>query len=171
MTKRYKVACGKLYITYNADLENEDHCEIFVQSSESGGCQANTKALGMMVAKTLRCGMKPEDVARTLWKVACPACRGKKDLDAKSCPDAIAKAMTELELADGVTIPVESDQERFAEHLKESSRKVAEMPEEQTLLGGSSTKPCPDCGEPMNMESGCWVCAECGYSRCSQEVL
>lgn len=26
---------------------------------------------------------------------------------------------------------------------------------------------CPDCGNEMKPEGGCWVCVYCGYSPCS----
>ncbi len=37
----------------------------------------------------------------------------------------------------------------------------------QVLRAGTSTEPCPECGEPLIMQAGCRSCPSCGYSVCS----
>jgi ribonucleoside-diphosphate reductase alpha chain len=157
-TKRYQVACGKLYVTYAIEPVSGQPCEVFVQSSETGGCQANTKALGMMISKALRCGMDPDVIIHTLKKVSCPACRGKSGLDAKSCPDAVARALIELrpeimdedqEIQSTLTLEIKGDNEV-----------------EECEICPLEVKPCPDCGKGMIKQSGCWSCSYCGFSKC-----
>ncbi|MCD6365389.1 MAG: hypothetical protein J7M14_05890, partial [Planctomycetes bacterium] len=53
-----------------------------------------------------------------------------------SCPDAIAQA------------------------IKEAMGQVPNTAE--TIL----TKPCPDCGQPLRRDAGCFVCESCAYSKC-----
>lgn len=136
-TVRYRIACGHLYVTYNHI--NGVPCEVFVQPGEDGGCVANSKAIGMLISTALRGGIDPDRIIRTLKKVSCPACRGKKGLDAKSCAAAIAKAMTDL--APG-----------FAGG------------EEDVPMWLSLE--CPDCGGEICHEGGCVVCKTCGFSKC-----
>lgn len=160
-TGRYKVGCGSLYITYNH--LNGVPCEVFVNSAEGGGCAANSKALGMLISLNLRAGVEPDEVMRTLRKVSCPACRGKKGLDGKSCADVVARAMEEMAPNQGDFyedfVPITNMQN---EGLQESvclSLGVA--------LEDDSKYRCPDCGWPISHESGCVVCHYCGYSKCS----
>jgi ribonucleoside-diphosphate reductase alpha chain len=38
---------------------------------------------------------------------------------------------------------------------------------QQVLRAGVVSEPCPECGEPLAMQSGCSNCASCGYSVCT----
>ena len=38
---------------------------------------------------------------------------------------------------------------------------------QQVLRAGAGSEPCPECGEPLAMQSGCSSCASCGYSICT----
>jgi ribonucleoside-diphosphate reductase alpha chain len=155
-TGRFRVGCGSLYVTYNH--LNGIPCEVFVNASEHGGCAANNKALGMMISLALRAGVSHEDVVRTLKKVACPACRGKKGLDGKSCADAIANAMIQMHPECGYSVEMLDDY-----HVQDEARlglEVIEPEPKGDIL-------CPDCSAPLRYESGCVVCARCGYSKCS----
>src|SRR5699024_591428 len=55
-----KVACGHIYITVNRYAGRP--VEVFMQSSKSGGCAANTEALGRLASTMLRAGIDPSIV-------------------------------------------------------------------------------------------------------------
>ena len=97
-TTYYKrVACGHIYITVNRYQGRP--VEVFMQSSKSGGCSANTEALGRMASTMLRAGIDPDIVVDSVFGVKCAACsaiKGKgEDIDGLSCSDVMARVIKE----------------------------------------------------------------------------
>lgn len=70
-----------------------------MQSSKSGGCSANTEALGRMASTMLRAGIDPDIVVDSVFGVKCAACsaiKGKgEDIDGLSCSDVMARVIKE----------------------------------------------------------------------------
>lgn len=97
-TTYYKrVACGHIYITVNRYQGRP--VEVFMQSSKSGGCSANTEALGRMASTMLRAGIDPDIVVDSVFGVKCAACsaiKGKgESIDGLSCSDVMARVIKE----------------------------------------------------------------------------
>lgn len=97
-TTYYKrVACGHIYITVNRYQGRP--VEVFMQSSKSGGCSANTEALGRMASTMLRAGIDPDIVVDAVLGVKCAACsaiKGKgESIDGLSCSDVMARVIKE----------------------------------------------------------------------------
>lgn len=97
-TTYYKrVACGHIYITVNRYQGRP--VEVFMQSSKSGGCSANTEALGRMASTMLRAGIDPDIVVDSVLGVKCAACsaiKGKGEaIDGLSCSDVMARVIKE----------------------------------------------------------------------------
>lgn len=97
-TTYYKrVACGHIYITVNRYQGRP--VEVFMQSSKSGGCSANTEALGRMASTMLRAGIDPDIVVDAVLGVKCAACsaiKGKGEaIDGLSCSDVMARVIKE----------------------------------------------------------------------------
>ena len=97
-TTYYKrVACGHIYITVNRYMGRP--VEVFMQSSKSGGCSANTEALGRMASTMLRAGINPDIVVDSVLGVKCAACsslKGKGEaIDGLSCSDVMARVIQE----------------------------------------------------------------------------
>ena len=97
-TTHYKrVACGHIYITVNRYQGRP--VEVFMQSSKSGGCSANTEALGRMASTMLRAGIDPDIVIDSVAGVKCAACsaiKGKGEpIDGLSCSDVMARVIRE----------------------------------------------------------------------------
>ena len=97
-TTYYKrVACGHIYITVNRYQGRP--VEVFMQSSKSGGCSANTEALGRMASTMLRAGIDPDVVVDSVMGVKCAACsslKGKGEvIDGLSCSDVMARVIKE----------------------------------------------------------------------------
>ena len=93
-TTYYKrVACGHIYITVNRFLGRP--VEVFMQSSKSGGCAANTEALGRLASTMLRAGIDPDIVVDSTLGVKCSACSAMKgkgeNIDGLSCSDVMAR--------------------------------------------------------------------------------
>ena len=160
-TGSYRVGCGKLYITHS--YLGDVPMEVFANpSSNGGGCHANIQALGIIISTAIRAGVDENIIREKLNRISCPACKGK-NVDAKSCPAAIALAMKELgppescwdDLMDWDAI--DDEPEVAKPDLKES--KHTEPTSSQVV--------CPDCGMALTPAEGCWTCISCGFSRCS----
>lgn len=141
------IACGKLYITINRDV-NDNLVEVFIESSKSGGCSANAECLGRYASACMRSGMKIDDIIEVTKGVKCSACtqvKGSrnKNIDGISCGDVVARTINE-------------------EYLLYSG-KSSDIKSETLSKTGN---PCVECGEPMFNEGGCSVCKSCGYSKC-----
>lgn len=138
-----KCACGTLYITLNRDDEG-NVVESFIHTSKGGICQANTSAVNRLVSLSMRSGVKTDEIIDQLKGITCGACtkamsNGIK-LDGISCPDILARTLTE-----------------FCKPVDE--KKSIEKPVNQEY--------CPECGEPIIHEGGCVQCMNCGWSKCS----
>lgn len=90
-----KVACGHIYITVNRYAGRP--VEVFMQSSKSGGCAANTEALGRLASTMLRAGIDPSIVVDSTLGVKCAACSSMKGKGEKisglSCSDVMARVI------------------------------------------------------------------------------
>lgn len=139
-------ACGTLYITCNKDVDG-NVVESFVHTSKGGICQANIGAMNRMISLSLRSGVKIGEIIDQLKGINCPACvkvssKGDK-LDGISCPDIISKTLL-----------------NFANNLDSSENNPTSKISETKKIA------CPDCGEPVNFDGGCFYCMSCGYSKC-----
>ena len=145
-----QTACGKLYVTINAN-EKGELVEVFIDPSKSGGCLANVEVIGRLCSTMLRAGVAVEAVIDSAKGVKCSSCaRSKKKVDGLSCGDIVAKAIqTEYEYRKGkkvVEVPLKAVEEQ---HGKEENKAK-----------------CPECGAELSNTGGCNICPSCGYSKC-----
>ncbi len=142
MTKKYKIGnCGKLYVTVNSD-EN-GICEVFINTGEEG-CTALTEAVGRLISIAIRSGIDIESVKRQVEGIRCITCIADKETYVLSCPDAMGKAIDFYM----------NGSNKFDLGITSGPRSVMICPEE-------------GCGGIMEPEGGCYVCRNCGYSKCS----
>ncbi len=140
MTKKYRIGnCGKLYVTINSD-EN-GICEVFSNTGEEG-CAALTEAVGRLVSIAIRSGIDIESIKNQLEGIRCATCIADHETHVLSCPDAIAKAV-----------------DFYLKGTNKFDLNVASGPRSLVV--------CPECGEIMEPEGGCYTCRSCGFSKCS----
>ncbi len=140
MTKKYKIGnCGKLYVTVNSD-EN-GICEVFTNTGEEG-CAALTEAVGRLISIAIRSGIDIESVKNQLEGVRCITCIADSETHVLSCPDAMSKAVD------------------F--YLRGSTKFDMGI-----TNGPRSIMVCPECSGLMEPEGGCYICRNCGFSKCS----
>lgn len=142
MTKKYKIGnCGKLYVTVNSD-EN-GICEVFINTGEEG-CTALTEAVGRLISVAIRSGIDIESVKKQVIGIRCITCIADNETHVLSCPDAMGKAI---------------------EFYMNGSNKF----DLSKTSGPRSIMICPEdgCGGIMEPEGGCYICRNCGYSKCS----
>ncbi len=142
MTKKYTIgSCGKLYVTVNSD--EHGLCEIFTNTGEEG-CAALTEVVGRLLSISIRAGMDLEEIKSQVEGIRCITCIADPKTHVLSCPDAIGKAI-EFSL---------NGFNKFDLDVTGGPRSVMICPE-------------GDCGGIMEPEGGCYVCRNCGYSKCS----
>ena len=148
-----QTACGKLYVTINAN-EKGELVEVFIDPSKSGGCLANVEVIGRLCSTMLRAGVAVEAVIDSAKGVKCSSCaRSKKKVDGLSCGDIVAKAIqTEYEYRKSENT---KPQNGIAKPINISPTKDDNKAE------------CPECGAELNFTGGCNICPSCGWSRCN----
>ena len=158
-----KTACGTLYITINCD-DNDNIVETFVHTSKGGICQANVNAINRMISLNMRSGVKVDEIIDQLRGINCQACAktissGIK-LDGISCPDIISRTIKEFkESLDGEPATQKPIK------VEDTEVKLVEQPQNDNKMSYKAGI-CPECGAELEAQGGCFVCLECGYSKC-----
>jgi ribonucleoside-diphosphate reductase alpha chain len=150
MTHRLDTGCGKLYLTVNYQPNSGEILETFITTGSDGGCLVYTEAASRMISLAIRGGIAVDEIVEQLLSThSCPSYmlakgKGKKLSPGKSCASAIAHKIAEIK-----------------DMLKKEcngSQGSTEEPVDPSLL-------C-ECGAIMERTEGCFVCRNCGYSKC-----
>ena len=145
-TTKVRVGCGRLYVTVNFDKEGP--CEVITNLGRGGGCPAQSEAVSRVISIALRAGVDGSAIVRQLKGIVCQSCLKRKDVEALSCADAIARAISG---SSKTVLPAESTQPDWPQSSTEGNEPMA----------------CPECGGFTNPDGPrCRVCLECGYSKC-----
>ncbi len=150
MTHRLDTGCGKLYLTVNYRPDNGEIIETFITTGSDGGCLVYTEATSRMISLAIRGGIAVDEIVEQLLSThPCPAYmlakgKGRKLSPGKSCVSAIANKIVEIK----DMLKKECD----------GSQGSTEEPIDPSLL-------C-ECGAIMERAEGCFVCRNCGYSKC-----
>lgn len=140
-TRLMKTGCGNLYVTINEDGKGHPF-ELFTSMGKAGGCAASqSEAIGRLVSLAFRSNIIPEEIIKQLKGISCHEPAWHSGGRILSCSDAIAKAIEKYR--------VEGNKGNGDEH------KVI------MLMGA-----CPECGGAIERESGCFVCHNCGFTKC-----
>jgi ribonucleoside-diphosphate reductase alpha chain len=142
LTKKYDIGgCGKLYVTVNSD--DVGICEVFSNTGEEG-CAALSEAVSRLISITIRSGIEIDSILKQISGIRCITCIADENTHVLSCPDAIGKAI---------------------EFYNKGYNKF----DFNTASGPKSIMLCPEegCGGIMQPEGGCYVCRNCGFSKCS----
>ncbi|MHC4756801.1 MAG: adenosylcobalamin-dependent ribonucleoside-diphosphate reductase, partial [Planctomycetota bacterium] len=118
-TTKYTMGCGKLYVSVNKD--DQGLCEVFANLGKAGGCQAQSEATCRAVSTALRSGVNPGILVEQLKGIRCLSTitrrKEQSDIDVRSCPDAIARALEEALEGTNVT-----RQRRYVKRCPECGR-------------------------------------------------
>lgn len=163
--KTYKMVTdmGSLYVTVNED--GYGPFEIFVHLGKSGSASmAFTEAIGRLISLCLRTGVSPKAVIKQLKgiKSSTPVRQENGDV-VFSVPDAIAKVL-EKYLAGGEQLELLSSSKPLSQvSLKLTFGKEDHKEKEEHY---HEAEICPECGGVLVFQEGCYVCRDCGFSKC-----
>ncbi len=163
--KTYKMVTdmGSLYVTVNED--GHGPFEVFVHLGKSGSASmAFTEAIGRLISLCLRTGVSPKAVIKQLKgiKSSTPVRQENGDV-VFSVPDAIAKVL-EKYLAGGEQLELLSSTKPLSQvSLKLTFGKEDHKEKEEHY---HEAEICPECGGVLVFQEGCYVCRDCGYSKC-----
>lgn len=183
-TEKVKIGCGNLYITVNSD-EN-GICEVFTNLGRAGGCPSQSEATSRLISLALRSGINVKSIVEQLKGIRCHSTLRQmahnKEIKVLSCPDAICKAIersigkklvpngSSIEIIDKTYIENDDANDNNDRQPGPDHDETA-CSGEDCICGDLSTHKkngadCPECGSPLEHESGCVMCRSCGYSKC-----
>ena len=144
ITEKVTTGCGSMYVTVNSD--EQGICEVFSSLGKAGGCaSAQLEAICRLISLALRSGVEVASVVRQLRGIRCPSIAWGGGKSIISCADAIASVL-EKHINGG-----EDD----------NKPKLQDYGTAKNLAGQ-----CPDCGNLLVYQEGCFICPSCGYTKC-----
>ena len=157
ITEKIITGEGTLYVTINRD--EFGLCEVFTNIGKHGtDVAAWSEAVGRLISLCLRSGVSLESTTKQLMGITSRPVwqEGEQIL---SVPDAIGKTLSKYMNGDY--------SEQFSKSLTIPNAPKVFIKTESSSNGQSlSLGICPDCGSPVEHESGCVVCRSCGFSKC-----
>ena len=142
VTEKVTTGCGNLYVTVNSD--DEGICEVFSSLGKTGGCaSAQLESICRLISLALRSRVDVASIVRQLRGIRCPSIAWEKGKSILSCADAIASVL-----------------EKHTTGYEGKPR-----PEDYGLVKNLAGQ-CPDCGNLLVYQEGCFVCPSCGYTKC-----
>ncbi len=175
ITEKVVIGCGNLYVTVNYD--DKGICEVFTNLGRAGGCPSQSEATSRLVSTALRAGLDVDSIIEQLKGIRCHSTLRQravnKDIKVLSCPDAIGRVLEKVAKLrrEGEQIPLTVDAATPVGTTiapARTERFEAARPGDvyEIILSEDVGAPCPECGGPVEHESGCVICRACGYSKC-----
>ncbi|MFC1866302.1 vitamin B12-dependent ribonucleotide reductase [Chloroflexota bacterium] len=148
VTEKVNTGCGHLYVTVNSD--EQGICEVFSMLGKAGGCaSAQLEATCRMISLALRSGIDVDSVVKQLKGIRCPSIAWESGKSTLSCADAIAGVL----------------ESHINEIKSESDTENTKIVQDYGLVKNVAGQ-CPDCGNLLVYQEGCFICPGCGYTKC-----
>jgi len=142
VTEKVTTGCGNIYVTVNSD--DQGICEVFSHLGKSGGCaSAQLEATCRLISLALRSGVDVASIVRQLRGIRCPSIAWEEGKAVLSCADAIASVLEKITTG------------------YEGKPRLEDYGLVKNLAGQ-----CPDCGNLLVYQEGCFICPSCGYTKC-----
>lgn len=175
ITEKVRIGCGNLYITVNSD-EN-GICEVFTNLGRGGGCPSQSEATSRLISIALRAGMDINEIIEQLRGIRCHTTLRQKGLKVLSCPDAIGRALEkyikynvdhrDVKTMEELAVEIEERGSSCAGNGSHCKTQCQIAATDALKNSNNNLKNCPECGSPIQHESGCVSCRNCGYSKCN----
>ena len=148
VTEKVNTGCGHLYVTVNSD--EQGICEVFSMLGKAGGCaSAQLEATCRMISLALRSGIDVDSVVKQLKGIRCPSIAWESGKSTLSCADAIAGVL----------------ESHINGTKSESDTENTKTVQDYGLVKNVAGQ-CPDCGNLLVYQEGCFICPGCGYTKC-----
>jgi len=142
ITERVTTGCGYIYVTVNSD--EQGIFEVFSHLGKTGGCaSAQLEATCRLISLSLRAGVDVASLVRQLRGIRCPSIAWEEGKAILSCADAIASVLE-----------------------KHTTGYDGKPRLEDYGLAKNLSGQCPDCGNLLVYQEGCFICPACGYTKC-----
>jgi ribonucleoside-diphosphate reductase alpha chain len=168
VTEKIKIGCGNLYVSVNAD--EKGICEIFTNTGRAGGCSSQSEATARLISIALRSGLSVDAIIEQVKGIRCPACIRRDGVNVTSCPDAISRVIKkymDVGKANGNSFTLSQSQSAVSTEQPIQAKAIPTPSfSSRARTAVAVDNACPECGMPINHESGCVVCTQCGYSKC-----
>jgi ribonucleoside-diphosphate reductase alpha chain len=147
VTEKVNTGCGHLYVTVNSD--EQGICEVFSHLGKAGGCaSAQLEAICRLISLALRSGVDVTSVVKQLKGIRCPSIAWENGKSVLSCADAIASVL-----------------EKHTSVDEDKTNKDTKSVQDYGLVKNIAGQ-CPDCGNLLVYQEGCFICPGCGYTKC-----
>jgi ribonucleoside-diphosphate reductase alpha chain len=141
VTEKVTTGCGSLYVTVNSD--EDGICEVFSHLGKTGGCAAaQLEATCRLISLALRSGVDVASVVKQLRGIRCPSIAWEDGKSILSCADAIASV------------------------LEKHTTGYDGKPRMEDYGTKNLAGQCPECGNLLIFQEGCFICPSCGYTKC-----
>jgi len=136
--------CCRLYVTVNL-LEGKP-MEVFIRTVGSGGCDANSSALGRAISTGLQNGVPYGKFVKQFAKVNCISAIKNPSSEGHSCADVVGRCID----------------------LSAKNQSIATLSDWNIKKTGEQ-RLCPECHNPLDFGEGCnqGICKHCGWTGCS----
>ncbi|HVP95716.1 adenosylcobalamin-dependent ribonucleoside-diphosphate reductase [Methanoregula sp.] len=136
--------CCRLYVTVN--LHDGNPMEVFIRTVGSGGCDANSSALGRAISTGLQNGVPYAKFVKQFAKVNCISAIKNPTSEGHSCADVVGRCI----------------------ELSAKNQSIATLSNWNIKKTGEQ-RLCPECHNPLDFGEGCnqGICKHCGWSGCS----
>jgi ribonucleoside-diphosphate reductase alpha chain len=156
VTEKVTTGCGNLYITVNSD--EQGICEVFASLGKAGGCSsAQLEAITRLISLALRSGIDVESIIKHLRGIRCPSIAWDRGHAVLSCADAIGSVL-ERHLKGELSKGIPKALEVTGNSAKGSPGSLD--------MAGNIVGQCPECGNILVYQEGCFICPACGYTKC-----
>ena len=137
--------CCRLYVTVN--LFEGKPWEVFIRTVGSGGCEANSNALGRAISTGLQSGVPYTKYVKQFHKVNCLSAVKKEESEGYSCADVVGRCID------------------LAAHMETITTLDNWVVTDTTDMKNR----CPECNAVLDFGEGCnqGICKNCGWSGCS----
>lgn len=139
-TQKVQTGLGTLYLTVN-EVDGKPF-EVFATIGRSGrSITAKAEAIGRLVSLALRSGIEVREIVKQLKGIGGEHPVFQKKGLLLSIPDAVAWVL----------------ENRYLKGEKVNPDSSAR---------GLNKPTCPECGQELTFQEGCFLCTECGYTKC-----
>lgn len=156
--KKIYTGCGKILMMVGFSPSIKRITDIYVIPSGKGGCQKNITSGAIYMSELLRHGVSLDNVKRAIEGMdhcssfAMKRGRGEYVSKGTTCSSAMLFGIEELK------------NELMNQDIETKPKPIKKQEKPKKAI--SEKVKCPECGEEIAPEGGCWTCHHCGFSKC-----